>query len=207
MDDRQLERALAKQQREASKANNSAQVSEQCGSPVISHRFGSSYITIYQKGYVQVKGMFGLATSPPEKLVAIQYSADVQKKTGLGRAAGAVLTNGLNLFVSPNRRGDIYLTIVTETATHPLKVDPPTASDMASAQALEAAGNAVLEALARESQSRKKVAKKPKTSEKTEKSPKKSDDLADQLSQLAKLHQKGVLTDQEFASAKKKLLG
>jgi hypothetical protein len=34
-----------------------------------------------------------------------------------------------------------------------------------------------------------------------------SDDLTAQLGQLAQLHQAGVLTDEEFAAAKAKLLG
>lgn len=43
-----------------------------------------------------------------------------------------------------NKRGDVYLTIVTDTKTHVLHEDPPTAHGMKASKRLEAAGAAVI---------------------------------------------------------------
>jgi len=155
-------------------------------------------VKIYEKGYVQV-GMFKLGT--PERLLGITASDMSSQKTAIGRGIVAVATMGTNLMVTPNKRGNYYLVIVTDRKTHNLTMTPPTNSDLKAMHKLEAAGKAVLAALAAEAAIRATPAVAnpvPAASEV---------DLAAQLTQLAQLHGSGALTDEEFAAAKQRLLG
>jgi hypothetical protein len=86
------------------------------GEPVCQGSVGMRSVTIYSNGYVRV-GMLG--GGQIEKLIAIEYSANVQKKSAAGRGAAAVLTGGLNLLGS-KQRGDVWLTIVSERTTYTL---------------------------------------------------------------------------------------
>ena len=81
---------------------------------------------------------------PFQRLVSIEYSGDIQKKTGIGRAGTAVLTGGANLLLTPNKRGDVYLNIVTEGDVYVLRASPPTVLNITAAQGIAAAGEGVL---------------------------------------------------------------
>lgn len=89
--------------------------------------------------------MLGAGKSAYERLLAIEATSDVSKKTGLGRGTAAVATLGVNLIVTSNRRGDAYLTIRTDRKTHVLHVDSPSASDLKSAKGLEVAGRSLID--------------------------------------------------------------
>ena len=67
-----------------------------------------------------------------------------KKKTGPGRVVAAGMTFGANLVLTPNKRGDIYLTIVTEGDVYALRASPPTIFNIKAAQGLVAAGAGVL---------------------------------------------------------------
>jgi hypothetical protein len=54
-----------------------------------------------------------------------------------------MMTGGLNLLGS-NKRGDVYLVIVTDRNTHALRESPPTSWNLTASKKLAAAGQAVL---------------------------------------------------------------
>lgn len=164
-----------------------------CGRMVAEGVFAGRRVKIYEKGFVQV-GMFSLGD--PEKLLGITAQDNSQQKTALGRTLAAGATLGANLIASPNKRGSLYLTIVTKKKTHSLTMSPPTDSDMKAMHKLEAAGRSVLATL----EAQKHIEATTSAASATTAS------LADQLAQLSQLHQSGALTDDEFATAKSRLL-
>ena len=164
------------------------------GKILVNEIFHTKTIRLYSNGYVQVSSILGILDKGRlEKLVAVDGSAEVTKKTGLGRAAGAIFTGGLNLAVS-NLRGNAFLNIITENQTHSIMVEAPTPSDLKALNVLVATGKS----LAQRASSN--------TSESTPPAPA-AKDLATQLLELDGLHKSGVLTDQEFSAAKSRLLG
>lgn len=61
--------------------------------------FGGKTVYLYDKAYVRVSGI--VRAGEVEKLVAIEASADVTKKSGLGLGVAFAMTGGLNA-LSPN---------------------------------------------------------------------------------------------------------
>ncbi len=159
---------------------------------VDSQRFGGKTITIYSNGYVKVAGHF--SDPPPEKLVQIVADVQVTKKTGLGRGAAAVVTGGWSLATTPNQRGDIYLTILTEQQTYKLHTEVPMDEDIKAVRALEAAGQAVLGVSSRSEES-------PQAPQAMEKS------VPDQLRDMKALLDEGLVTQEDYDHFKKRLLG
>jgi hypothetical protein len=138
-------KAARQREREAARTARAARQQEDLacyGRQVESKAFGGKIIRVHENGYVRLGGAFGGA-GDYERLLSIEASADVGKKSGLGRGTAAVMTGGINLLGS-NKRGDVYLTIVTEKQTYPLRMSPPTAGNMTASKALEAAGKAVI---------------------------------------------------------------
>lgn len=174
---------------------HSSPLFERCGRMVADGVVAGRRVKIYEKGYVQV-GMFKLGE--PEKLLGITAQDTSQQKTALGRAVGATVTMGANLILSPNKRGSLYLIIVTDKKTHNLTLSPPTNSDLKAMHKLEAAGRAVLATL--EAQQKADLPTSPSAQQGA------SPSLADQLTQLTELHNSGALNDDEFAAAKSQLL-
>lgn len=87
------------------------------GDIVVTAKFGMlKKVSLHSKGFISGMG------SRPEKLLAISGQADISKKSGLGRAVGAVASAGWNLGLN-NKRGDIYITIVTDVKTHTIHID------------------------------------------------------------------------------------
>lgn len=179
------------EQRKAEKAERKAAQAEleaQLGPVVAQELFTTKMVTIYQNGFVKVRGLLG---GSAERLLSISATSDITKKTGLGRAAGAVATGGLNL-LSPNKRGDVYLVIVTDKTTHTLHTDTPTANDLKNAKTLEAAGLTVIaqhEAPAAAAASLE--AKSP----------------AAQIREMKALLDDGVISQEEFDKFKANLIG
>lgn len=164
---------------------------EKAGELISSGSFHTKKFRFFENGYVAVDGW--ASKGLPERLIDITASVDVQKKTGLGRAAAGVLTAGMNL-AAPNTRGDVYLYVVTEETTHTVHLDPPSPSEINNARKVEALGKACL-------------ARAEKNSGKTSLEPAKESDISSQLEKLVGFHEAGVLSDAEFAAAKAKLLG
>ena len=151
-------------------------------------------VVLYEKGYVSVGGC------APEKLLAISGNADVTKKSGVGRAAGAFLTFGTSLDANSNMRGNVYLTILTDVTSHVQSVELAnvTGGDnpVQKMNEIVAAGEYILKSL--------ELKTPTPTPTPTAATP---GDIANQLSQLANLYQSGVLSEDEFNSAKAKILG
>jgi hypothetical protein len=177
------EAAMAQRQKEKE------ELAEKIGKKVADEIFALKRVRIYENGYIEIG--LGLA-STPEKLVSIQSSADITKKSGLGRAAAGVMTVGLNSLAS-NRRGDLMLVIDTDVNTRVLNTENPTTEDMKAMKKLEAVGNSVLARLSSTSVSPASVNS--------------TTDLSVELARLNDLHKSGVLTAEEFSAAKSKLLG
>lgn len=168
-----------------------AELESQLGSVVAQELFAAKMVTIYQNGFVKVRGLLG---GSPERLQAISATSDITKKSGLGRGAAALATGGLNL-LSPNKRGDVYLVIVTDQTTHTLHTDMPTANDLKNAKTLEAAGLAVL---ARQSATAVAGEEAPPAGQKS---------VAEQLREMKALLDEGVITQEDFDKFKAGLIG
>lgn len=156
--------------------------------------FGSKYVTIYSKGFVSVSSGMGVFKGQVEELLDISGETDINKKTGLGRAAGAVLTGGFSLIASPNQRGNLYLTITTNLQVHSLFSERPDEATIKVLNQLVGAGKAAISL-----RSSKGPAAQPQVQQ--------SSSLDAQLQQLADMHSKGILDDAEFKASKAKLLG
>jgi hypothetical protein len=164
------------------------------GKVLVSEFFDTKKIEIYANGYVKVSSLLGIINKGTiEKLIAVDGSSEVSKKSGLGRAAGAIFTGGLNLAVS-NLRGNAFLNIITENQTHSIMVEAPTPSDLKALSVLVATGKSLAQRAA--SNNSASIPTDPATK-----------DLATQLLELDGLHKSGVLTDEEFSAAKSRLLG
>jgi len=161
---------------------------EQCGTLIAKEFFATKQVAIYQNGYVRM-GTFKLG--PPEKLLGISATDSSSNKTGVGRGAAAVATLGVNYLLSESKRGDLYLTIITDKKTHSLHMSPPDEGQIRSMLKIEAAGRSVLD-----------LQTPPQTPSASE-----ARSLASEIAELKSLHESGVLTDEEFDQAKAKLLG
>lgn len=201
------ESAKRKADREAEKAKARADHLEKYGNVVADEVCGGKRVWIYSKGFVAV-GVFSPGT--PERLLGINGSADVAKKTAIGRGAVAVLTGGANLVLTPNKRGDIYLSITTPTRTHMIHMSPPTERDMKAMHKLQGSGQALIERLQNESLiSATRTAPPAQQPQQVHSSPSalNVEDLGSQLEKLLALHKAGALDDAEFKAAKAKLIG
>ena len=165
------------------------------GNVLIIEKFAKKKIKIFENGYVSVDG------KSPEKLVSAEGSADVTKKSGAGRAVGGVAAFAVAgpLFVgsSNNRRGDVYLTLNTESQVYALSIDLQNAH---SAENPVEVMNKILATC-------KRVIAVNDVRNLIPNEVPAGPDLASQLSSLNDLFQSGVLSEEEFNSAKAKILG
>lgn len=178
------------------KAKEKREFEKKYGQVSISQPFGTKWITIYSKGYVKVSSGMGVFKGQVEKLIDIFGETDLTKKTGLGRAVGAVFTMGANLTLSPNQRGNIYLTIATDKSTHSLFWERPDASSIKTMNQIVSAGKAAI--------ARANIGSQAPASQATVQT---SSDLPTQLANLASLKDQGIISQEEFEKAKAKLLG
>jgi hypothetical protein len=164
------------------------------GKLIKSGAFGATTVEIYEGGFVRV-GNFLTAKSPYEKLASISFSTQVQDKSAGGRALAAGLTLGLSTFTS-NEKRILFLTIATDKKVHTLQTEGGMGrTEDKTGLALEAAGKAALETLRLTGSQRTAIIESPPSAT-----------VGEQLRQLADLHKEGVLTDEEFAGAKARLL-
>lgn len=184
-----VERSERKAANAAEKAERERVELEKYGRQVALEVCAGRTVKIYEKGYVRV-GVLG--TGDFEKLLGISGASNAVSKTAVGRGLAFVATGGWSYMLTPKNRGKLQLTIITEKKTHKLSVQPPTDGDIKAMNALEAAGNAVLDMQAR-AESRAGGSSEPA--------------LPEQLAQLAALRDSGALSESEFAAAKSRLLG
>lgn len=156
------------------------------GRELLKDRLGISEIYIYEKGFIQF-GRVGLA--PMERLLAISSSADVNRKTGVGRGVAAVLTTGFSLVAASSNRGIATLTIATDRDTYTHSVTNPENSVIARFQKIAAVGQGVID-----------MQKSRRGAESS------GGSVAEEIAKLAALRASGVLTEEEFQAAKAKLL-
>jgi len=171
---------------------------EDFGHVVMTDSIGMRSVTIYSNGYVRV-GLLG--SGQIEKLISIEYSANIQKKSAAGRGAAMVLTGGLNL-VGSKHRGDVWLTIVTDRDAYTLHADPPRPVVIRAAQKLAAAGQGVLARLEAEQAARAHAAPAPAST----RAPTEQRSVTDRLKELTKLHEQGMVSDDEFKELRSNLL-
>jgi hypothetical protein len=155
------------------------------GRKVAAEQIGNGFlwrnVAIYDQGFVKIGSRY-------EQLLGI--SGDT---AGTGESQLGSLIKPLNVF-SAVKGARLSLTIVTDKETHyfsPLQVSE---SDVRSYQKILGAGQAVL----------KQIEQRSMLGIKTDSTPA---DLGAQLKQVSELHAQGILSDDEFAAAKAKLLG
>lgn len=169
----------------------STEPAKQLGARVAQERLASKTVIIYQNGFVRVSGLIGEGSA--ERLLSITASADITKKTGLGRGVAGAVTLGVSL-LGPNMRGDVYLVIVTDRTTHTLHSDMPDAAYLKKVRTLEAAGLAVLAQKA----TTEPVSAGPAAAEQKS--------IAEQLREMKALVEEGVITQEDFEKFKAGLL-
>ncbi|PJI84898.1 hypothetical protein [Luteimicrobium subarcticum] len=210
--ERDQRRAAADRERDAKEAKDRAAY----GREMTTQNVGTKTVKVYAKGYVKVGGLFGTGSSPYERLLSIESSADVQKKSAAGRAAGAVLTGGLNTLYS-NTRGDLYVTIVTGTKTHSVRVDSPTPSSIRAANTLAAVARAVLADLEAQPERPQPLPAPPRNTTPPRNPPTGAvaqpptaapgtPSAADRLREIQRLHAEGLIDDGELARLRQNVL-
>ena len=193
------DKKLLKEQKKATKqADKAAKLAEReakeaadrkmAGREIASELLSMGQVKIFENGYVIVGWNFG---SPVyEKLKSFEvFDNNMTKKTGFGRGATAVLTLGLNLW-SPNTRGNLIVTIVTDQNTHTGDLLPQV-NVIKSVNKLQAAANSVLKSNTQSGSSAGSS----------------KDNVSDSLEKLVSLRDAGALSKAEFEKAKAKLLG
>ena len=163
------------------------------GTVVANESFGLYKVRIFSDGYIQISKGLGLFKGPIEKLLEIEGESQITKKSALGRGLAGVVTLGKNQ-LAPNQRGNLIMTITTDKVVHVLIEDVPQKQWIVSMNKLVAVGKSVI--------------KKGTPSEATSnpKNSSGSQSLAQQIRELSELKDSGVISQQEFESAKQKLL-
>lgn len=202
---RKAQKAASTAAKQEQKAREAAAELANYGRQVAKEVFGNRTVRIYDKRYVRVAVMMFGSSAPFERLIAIDASADVSKKSGLGRGVGAVATMGVNLLGS-NKRGDVYLTITTDVTTHVLHEDPPTAMGLKTVKRLEAAGRAVLQAGSPEPVAQERPSITLPQANVAPSTPSETS-TAQKLRELADLRAEGLVSADEYEKLRARLLG
>lgn len=157
------------------------------GSIVKRGQFGLKTVEIYDLGYVRV-GTILTQKSPFEKLKSIRFSFQVQDRSGLGHmwASGGL---------GSREKRVLLLVIATDKQIHTLSTEGEVGrSEDKVGMALEAAGNNVLA----------DVNRAPAPSVVSNTVP--GGTAADRLRNITELHKEGLLSDEEFAAARARLV-
>lgn len=172
---------------------------EAAGRLMLKEDFAGYTVEVYERGYVRV----GLGAPLPksarfERLQSVTYTQQVQDKSSGGRALAGLATGGLN-YLASNEKRIMFLTLATDLKVHTLKGS----GDMfrledKSGLALEAACKGVLDTMRAESMRAGTTTHVPGDAVPS---------IPEQVRQLSDLHRDGVLSDEEFAAAKARLLG
>lgn len=206
-DDKRQTRQDDKAQKAAALAAVVADEVERYGTCVYDGMFGSKTVRIYDKGYVRVAFLALGSRAPFERLIDIETSVDVQKKTGVGRAVGAAFTLGVNL-ASSNKRGDIWITVITDGRTHMLHEDPPNAFNIAQAKKISGIGQSVVHRASMlppgdHDQSPLRVESPPLDDSQPQPG---EVDMADRLRRLNSLLAEGLISEDEYERKRTRLL-
>lgn len=176
---------------------------EKYGRLISDEIFFAKRIRLYSKGFIRVGST---SNAPYEKLLGISGSVDATKKTALGRSLAFGLTMGYSYLLNPNdKRGDVYLTIVTDKKTHALHQSPPSAKAIQAMHQLVTAGEAILKSQAFSTHIQP-MDSRPVTDGISANTGGSVDDLLSRLQQLGDLHASGVVSDDEFSQLKEKIM-
>jgi|688.fasta_scaffold539621_2 hypothetical protein len=173
---------------------------EKFGRLVLDEICAGKSVRVYERGYVRVSGVvLGKKSASFEKLKGVSSTSDVTKKSGLGRAVGAAATLGANLVFSPNKRGDMYLTITTDLNTHMIHMSPPTESDLKAMHKIAATCESLLNSSTPNVEMAEPEAVVTANTNSTS-------SLSEEIMKLSQLRDSGLLSEDEFNAAKAKLL-
>lgn len=170
------------------------------GRVLAAETFSGYRIEICENGYVRVAPLLMTAGTQYERLMGIDASADVSKKSAFGRGLGVVATAGLSS-LSSNKRGDVYLTIVTDVKVHKMHVDPPTAGSLKASKSLASAGKTVLEMVARHD-----AAKTQPSAVRAAVAAPAPQSVSDRLRELTSMRDDGLVSLDEYEAMRQKVL-
>ena len=193
-------RAQAAKLRAAKEAQKQAELAafrQRAGNLVKSGSFGGKSVEIYDKGFVRV-GFIITSNTPLEELRSISYRRNSRDKGSGGRALGAIATGGLNLLAS-GEKVEAFLSIATSAKVHQLSSSQAMSWEEKAGMALEAAGQSVIDM-------KRHAAPVPAVSPRNDPPAPTQKSVAEKIRELAALHADGILSDEEFASAKATLL-
>jgi hypothetical protein len=162
------------------------------GNMIAEGTFDMRSVRIFDKGYVRIAAPFQRSKAKFEKLIAIEASTDVAKKTAVGRGVAALATGGINLLGS-NKRGDVYLTITTQDTVHVLHEEPPNAMNLRTVKRLESAGRSVIQAHVEDQVTVAPIGSGQRS-------------VADRLRELESLRDEGLISDEEHGTQRDRLL-
>lgn len=169
---------------------------EKFGEVVAKKQFGLASVQFYSNGYVSVK------KSLPQKLISIEASNNTTAKTLPGRAISqtlmAPLTGGMSFAtgaVAPRLRGTLSLIIVTDVTAHSLIVDTPMDAFVKSMYEIEGIGKGLIAKnnVNGNDQNGLVATNENKT-------------LGAQIKELSELLENQIITEEEFAAAKAKII-
>ena len=203
-DSKAQQRIVEQKVREQEKIAKEKRDLELYGRKVIEEMCAGKWVRLYDKGFVRVSGLFLKDRAIFEKLTAISSSADVAKKTALGRIIMFNLTMGLNVLTTPNMRGDFYLTINTDRTTHMLHSSPPTEEDLKAMHKITTAGQGVLDSIERQLLVENSRNASIATVSSQPVAPQAS--IIDELTKLVALRDAGALSEDEFSAMKSQLM-
>lgn len=201
-DERREVQRQAEEKTKRERQARSAREREQYGRVLASGAFGGRGVVVYDKGYVSVALPF--AKPRIERLDYIDSSGNAQKKTALGRSVVGVATAGINVLLTPDTRGDVYLTIGTENRVHALHESPPTAAGRKAAPKLVAAGRAAI--ANRDRLEPRQLTHEAPAGERMPDAAAPTGGLAEHLRELRQLLDEGLLSASEYDRARASLL-
>jgi hypothetical protein len=186
-------KAPSKEERKQAKEERKEEKLASFGKCVLDTMFDTYRVRLFDKGFIQIDSF--AIPSEPQKLLKIEAEANITRKGAFGRSAGAIAgtlvgAGPLNM-LSPSNRGDLHIVIVTDEETHTLRTAYTTKDNVNALHEIETRGKALIESL---SPATKNVETKVSLG------------LSEELEKLASLKEQGLLSDEEFAAAKAKLI-
>jgi hypothetical protein len=163
------------------------------GKVIFKQLLGLKRLIIFENGYVQV-GLMGT----PEKLLSVDGDINIVRKGAFGRTAGGLAGTLVGLgpvnMLSPSNRGDLSLTIVTDVSAHSFHDDVPMKDTIKAFREAELRCKALLKSLEDSSTNSVQESASSKLG------------LSEELEKISKLKEQGLLSEEEFAAAKAKLI-
>lgn len=184
---------VARVQLREKQAQEWQQAKDSAGRLVASETFGIYRVELYERGAVRVSPVPLIGVAEYERLLSIDSSTEVATRSALDRGAVAVLS--LRQVSLGKHRGDVYLTIATDSRVHNLR-SKPSVSNIRAGRGLAAAGAVVLSQTAR----RSVQTGQPLTEAPQERS------LPVKLRELASLRDDGLITDDEYTVMRQRAL-